>query len=288
MSDSHHWYRTAPISAVVIHHTACIVQEARYVVQDWERRDKYSSSTYIIDVNGRITAVIPEEQRPYTSSSWGLGDRDIDNRAITIECSNDDTTDYSVSKATLEALEKLLADIGIRYGIHWNFTGDETGNVHAHRWYGATGCPGDWLYSMFRSISIEANKLIQKYNDDNNDDGDNDDNGNDEDDDMTQAKFNEMWAIAMKDYRATLQDNDSHDWSEEARDWAIENGIILGAGKDADGKTNYAWEDWQTREQMVQFLYRFYQKYIYEFNAYDGLTETFVKEINNGLERDSN
>ena len=254
MSDTHHWYRTRAVSAVVIHHTACIVQESRYVVQAWENSNPYTSSNYIIDVKGRITAVIPEELRPYTSSSWGLGDRDIDDRAITIECSNDDTSDWSLSEETFQALIKLLADIGERYNIHWSYTGDESGNIHAHRWYGATGCPGDWLYARFRMVSVLANEAMKK-DDDNNDDGGNDDN-------MTPEEFYQAWTEAWKEFRKTLQDNDSHEWSQDAREWAIDNGIVLGAGQDADGRDIYSWEDLVTREQMVVFLYRFFKKYI--------------------------
>lgn len=276
MSETHHWYRTKPISAVVIHHTACIVQDARNVVMAWEQSNPYTSSTYIIDVKGRITAVIPEENRPYTTSSWGLGERDIDNRAITIECSNNDTTDWSLSEETMDALIKLLADIGKRYAITWRYTGDENGNVHAHRWYAATGCPGDWLYSLLSAVARCANNAIDNDNDDN-DDGNDDNDGDNGDSDMTQEQFNEMFAVAMKEYRASLRDNDSSAYSAEAREWAIENGIILGMGKDSDGKDNYAWEDFVTREQMVTFLNRFYNTFIYEFNAFNNLTETETK-----------
>ena len=169
MSDSHHCPRTAKISAVVVHYTASIVREARDTVAYWERLDPYTSSSYIIDVYGRITTVIPEEYRPYTSSSWGLGDRDIDNRAITIECSCNyvpkdinNSALYRVSNETITACYQLLADIGKRYKItEWKFTGDESGNIHCHKWYYPTPCPGEYLYSKLPLIAIEANKLMQ-------------------------------------------------------------------------------------------------------------------------------
>lgn len=162
LSESHHYIRTKPISAVVIHHTAGVVYDGKNVVQMWETNNPYSSSTYIIDVSGRITGVVPEYLRPYTSSSWGLGSRDIDNRAITIEVSNDVNSDpWSVSRQSMDALIELLADIGIRYKIKaWKWTGNESGNIHAHRWYGATGCPGDWFYARFGEIASKANKRM--------------------------------------------------------------------------------------------------------------------------------
>ena len=32
----------------------------------------------------------------------------------------------------------------------------------------------------------------------------------------------------VREYRKTLQDNDAENWSEEAREWAIRNGLITG------------------------------------------------------------
>ena len=74
-----------------------------------------------------------------------------------------------------------------------------------------------------------------------------------EDEDMTQEKFNEM----MANYRKTLQDNDSHSYSKEAREWCMNNGIIQGTGTTINGEPNGAWEDFLTREQVATLFYRF-------------------------------
>lgn len=60
----------------------------------------------------------------------------------------------------------------------------------------------------------------------------------------------------MQLYRAELQDNDAGDWSTEARQWAIDNGLVVGTGTLPDGSPNYAWGDFVTREQLVTILYR--------------------------------
>ena len=60
-------------------------------------------------------------------------------------------------------------------------------------------------------------------------------------------------------YRKELQDNDSHDWSKEARDWAVRTGLIVGNGTLQEGQPNYMWEDFLTREQAVMLFYRFAQ-----------------------------
>lgn len=76
---------------------------------------------------------------------------------------------------------------------------------------------------------------------------------NEEDEDMTQEKFNEM----MANYRKELQDNDSGNWSKEARKWATDSGMIAGTGSTINGETNYAWADFLTREQAATLFYRF-------------------------------
>lgn len=59
--------------------------------------------------------------------------------------------------------------------------------------------------------------------------------------------------------RKELQDNDSSEWSESARNWAIQTGLVAGSGKLPNGQPNCMWEDVITREQMVTILYRFAQ-----------------------------
>lgn len=78
-----------------------------------------------------------------------------------------------------------------------------------------------------------------------------------EEDDMDQTKFNEMFKTAMTEYRKELQDNDCGEWSEEAREWAISVGLFAGNGTTVDGKPNYMWKDFLTREQAAKLFYRF-------------------------------
>ena len=71
-----------------------------------------------------------------------------------------------------------------------------------------------------------------------------------DDENMDAKKFGEL----LLEYRATLQDNDASSWSEESREWAVENGIIAGGGS---GEFNGMWHDFLTREQMAVMLHRF-------------------------------
>lgn len=71
-----------------------------------------------------------------------------------------------------------------------------------------------------------------------------------EDDNMDVARFKELW----HEMRQELQDNDSSDWSEEARKWALDAGLVAG-GSTTD--FNGMWEDTMTREQAIVLFYRF-------------------------------
>lgn len=66
----------------------------------------------------------------------------------------------------------------------------------------------------------------------------------------------DQWKAFMDQYRAELRDNDSGEWSKEAREWAVNAGIINGSGE-INGLPNYMWEDLSTREQLITVLYRF-------------------------------
>lgn len=64
----------------------------------------------------------------------------------------------------------------------------------------------------------------------------------------------------IEKYFSELQDNDCSNWSQEARNWAITNGIISGGTPMPDGTPNYMWESPITREQLVQVLYSLHIK----------------------------
>ena len=75
-----------------------------------------------------------------------------------------------------------------------------------------------------------------------------------EDDEMLSY---EQWKEYQQKYRQELQDNDAGDWSAEARQWAVNVGMISGIGTDHDGNQNFAWADQLTREQAAALFYRF-------------------------------
>lgn len=72
-----------------------------------------------------------------------------------------------------------------------------------------------------------------------------------EEDDMTQERFDEM----MNDYLLRLSQLPPNQWSEPARRWAEDMGIIAG-----DGTGNFHYRSFTSREETVQLLYQYDQK----------------------------
>lgn len=78
-----------------------------------------------------------------------------------------------------------------------------------------------------------------------------------EDEDMDEEKFYSMFKAALSKFLGELRDNDSGDWSKEARDWCVSVGLFAGNGTTDGGEANMMWEDFLTREQAAQLFYRF-------------------------------
>lgn len=141
---------------IVIHHMAgnLTVEQCGSVFSSGARE---ASSNYGVDTKGRVGMYVEEKDR-----SWATSSREIDSKAVTIEVANDTIGgDWHVSDTALRKTIELCADICKRNGItKLNYTGDKTGNLHAHRWYASTACPGPYLYSKFSYIANEVNKIL--------------------------------------------------------------------------------------------------------------------------------
>ena len=223
MPEKYHCARNRTVDSVVIHYAAGIVHDAKYVVDFWLTKD-YTSANYVIDVMGRISGVIPEEQRAFTTGTYFNPYRDdIDDHAITIEVSCDNNETYTVPGVAIDALTKLLADIGERYGIYWKFTGDKTGNVHAHRWYQHTPCPGDYLFGKFDIIVDIANYILYKKEEISLDNIEN--------------RLDVLESYTLPAYHS-LEDVPDY-WQKEVR-WCIEHGFLKG---DGNGDLNLSYEE---------------------------------------------
>ena len=126
-------------------------------------KNRNGSSTYAIFRDGSIGYYIDEAYRPWTSSSW-----EIDRRAITIEVENEKLApEWTISAASMDTLIKLLADLCRRYPLigRLRYDGTKAGsNLHKHRWYADTDCPGPYLEGKWQQIVKETNRLLGSKN----------------------------------------------------------------------------------------------------------------------------
>lgn len=239
------------IDMVIIH---CVVGQCAVETLGSLFQSKAASANYGIGYDGRVGMYVEESERAWCSGGVdengkairvnGISGADIDRRAVSIECACDAYAPYKVNDKVYSTLINLLTDICKRNDIkELKWQGDKSlvGNVAkqnmaVHRWFAYKSCPGDYLYNRHGEIAAAVNKKLM------------------EDDDMDIDRFKELW----REMRKELQDNDASAYSEEARKWAVDNGIVLGK---SSGEFNGMWEDMMTREQLVTVLYRFAQKF---------------------------
>lgn len=142
------------VSRIIIHHMAgnLSLETLGKVMES-----RQSSATYGIDVNGDIGRYVDEAHRPWTTSSW-----EADKCAVTIEVANNTfAPNWTISDASMKALIELCVDICRRNGItRLNYTGDKSGNLHMHKWYASTACPGPYLERKFAYIAEEVDKRL--------------------------------------------------------------------------------------------------------------------------------
>lgn len=68
---------------------------------------------------------------------------------------------------------------------------------------------------------------------------------------MTQERFNEL----MTNYLLSLAQQDPSNWSEEARTWCEQTGLIEG-----DTKGNKMYKKFVTKEEIASILYKLHEK----------------------------
>lgn len=207
-----------------------------------------ASCNYGIGADGRVGMYVEEKNRSWCSSSNAN-----DQRAVTIECASDGAEPYAFRDVVYQSLITLCVDICKRNGktkLLWLEDKDKTLAytpapdemvLTVHRWFANKSCPGNWMYARMGDLAENVTAQLSAGMDE-------------EDDDMDINKFKELW----REMRKELQDNDASAYSEEARKWAVDNGIIRGGNSD---EFNGMWEDMMTREQLVTVLYRFAQKF---------------------------
>jgi len=150
----------ARIDHITLHHQAGTNDDA--VINMMVTGSRQVSSNYTVSNEGRITGVVDEEDRAWTSGSSTDGGKGaaFDRRSITLEIENEaGAPNWPVSSKAHERVAQLCADVARRYGIDLNRTSTVEGHRELWTRYRAsyaTACPGglnmDWIVNRAREI----------------------------------------------------------------------------------------------------------------------------------------
>ena len=176
---------------------------------------KRASCNYVIGYDGEIGLCVGEENRSWCSSS-----ADNDNQAITIECASDSTAPYAFKDACYDALVDLCEDICRRYGktkLLWISDKNKALSYEP--------AADEMLLTVHRWF---ANKACPG--------------------DWMMERMSDL----ANEVTERLAPETENAWSKEARDWAVDNGLIGGYGNG-----EFGWGDPVTREQLAVILKRF-------------------------------
>jgi N-acetylmuramoyl-L-alanine amidase len=162
--------RTGPITRVIWHHQASTNDDA--TINMMVSGSRQVSSTYTVDnkdYNGRgwarITGVVPEHLRPWTSSS-----QTADGQALTIEaCNSSGDPTWGISPYTAEACAQIAAYAYTAYGVPLRraTSGDRSGHLGHNEvisLFGegyATACP---MHIPIDDIIARATQIINGGN----------------------------------------------------------------------------------------------------------------------------
>jgi peptidoglycan hydrolase-like protein with peptidoglycan-binding domain len=129
------------IDTYLIHHQAGTNDDA--VIDMMVNRTRQVSSNYTISNEGRITLVVDEDLRAWTSGSTRDGGKGAawDRRSITVEIENESgAPDWPISAAATDAAARLLNDLRARYSIRTVIGHRDLWLQHRASY--ATFCPG--------------------------------------------------------------------------------------------------------------------------------------------------
>lgn len=206
---------------------------------------------------GKLTdgSVATVQTLPWGMRAWGVGSGwkgSFNNSAIQFEICEDDHSSADYCKANYREAVELCAKLCDFYDIPVDHI---VSHAEAYRMgMGSNhGDPDHWwkkhglTMNGFRSaVATELKKRAEAK------EAERQAIAEEEKQKEAEVLSMEVFRKNMTAYLKEFQDNDSSKWSEDAREWAVENGIINGVGND-----QFAWEAPVTREQLVTILHRF-------------------------------
>lgn len=150
----------ARVDHLTLHHQAGTNDDA--VINMMVNATRQVSANYTVSNEGRITGVVDEEDRAWTSGSSTDGGKGaaIDRRSITMEIENEaGAPNWPVSQIAHERVAALCADVAKRYGFDLNRSATVEGHRELWTRYRAsypTACPGglnlDWIVTRAREL----------------------------------------------------------------------------------------------------------------------------------------
>lgn len=149
----------ATIDTILWHHQAGTSDDS--VIAQMISGARRVSSNYTISNEGRITCVVDEEDRAWTSGSVTDGGRGAawDRRSITVEIENESgAPDWRISDRAIDAAQRLRADLHSRHRI-----GQEYGHRDLYQLFRAsypTFCPGPHTVARITSGALPSTPII--------------------------------------------------------------------------------------------------------------------------------
>ena len=161
---------------------------------------------------------------------WHCGD-DANSTHVSFEICEDDLTDPEYFAAVYREAVELTAYLCEMYGLDPMEDGVVICHAEGAR-LGIASNHGDvehWFPRFGKSMDDFRNDVKEELEMD------------------SYEKFKEN----MERYRQELREQPGSDWSQQARDWALANGVFQG-----DQNGNAMWQDFLTREQYAMAEYR--------------------------------
>ena len=169
---------------------------------------------------------------PWNMRGWHCGD-DANSTHVSFEICEDDLTDPEYFAAVYREAVELTAYLCEMYGLDPMEDGVVICHAEGAR-LGIASNHGDvehWFPRFEKSMDDFRIDVAEEM----------------EDEIMTYEK----WTEYMERYRQELREQPGSDWSQQARDWALANGVFQG-----DQNGNAMWQDFLTREQLAQVMER--------------------------------
>ena len=204
--------------------------------------------------DGSVAAV---QTLPWTMRGWHAGNGttrpSANNTHISFEICEDGLEDRAYFEAVYQAAAELTALLCHTYGLdplapetvichsEGHRLGMASGHADVEHWFPKFGKSMDDFRAAVAALMKQEEEQEKEEQEE------------EEEDTMTQEQFDAM----LEDYLARRALREPADWSARARQWAQEDGLVQGVGDlDGDGQTDYAYQSFCTREELVTVLER--------------------------------